>query len=176
MSLSRAQLLTAARVKAMRDAAVAGVATLFADIEVKSHPGKLDMSDVLKKGVFTAPSIHIAASRIMPDGRLSASDDFTLEMTAYVVAEDVMVSGARVERDEMALAICEALLTALSDDDFARWGLQDIGCAEEPKAAPLFTIKSFTEGAVYWAVTWKQTLYSVSTPIFGRRYEEELDI
>lgn len=167
MSLSRAQILQAARIFALREAIVAGVKPLFADIEVKPHPGKLDISDVVAKDVFAPPSIAIATTRVKPEGRLSGADDFTVSVTAYVVCEDMMVAGARVERDEMAIAICEALLVALTNDDATRWGLEGVGPAEDAEAAPLFTAKSFTQGVVYYAVTWKQTLYAVAPANVG---------
>ncbi|MCC3246141.1 hypothetical protein LG047_12555 [Methylocystis sp. WRRC1] len=165
-AFTRASLIDQARVHALRDAIVAALAARFADIEVKAHYGKLDISDVMKKGVFNAPGVYVAATRILPDGRLSGADDFEAQMTAYVVAEDLMVAGRRVERDEMALAICEGLLKALTDDDFARWGVENIGEAREASAAPLFTARDFAQGCVYYAVTWKQTLYAVADASF----------
>lgn len=166
-TITKAQLIANARVIALRDAIVTKLKTRFVDLEVKAHLGKLDMSDVLAKGIFNPPSIAVAATRVKPEGRLSGADDFAAEITAYVVTEDLMIGGLRVERDEMALAICEGLLISLSDDDFTRWGVENIGPVDDAEAKPLFTIKSVTQGVVYYAVTWKQTLYAVAPANFG---------
>lgn len=171
MSVTIQTLLADARVLALRTAAVAALGARFPDIKVQGHPGKLDMSDVLAKGTFPAPSIQIAVSRVTPDPRLSLADDFDVDFAAYVVAEDKIVGNLRVERDELAFAICEGLCVALSDDTLTRWGLENIAPPEDVKASPLFTLKSFTEGAVYWAVTWRQTLYRVAPPTFGTELE-----
>lgn len=164
--LTRADLVANARVKSARDAVVTRLKTRFVDLETRAHLGKLDISDVLEKSVFNPPTIAVAATRMRPDGRLSGADDFVVDFTAYVVAEDLMVEGRRVERDEMAIGICEALLLSLSDEDFARWALEDIGPPEDAEAKPLFTIKSMTQGVVYYAATWKQTLYAVAPANF----------
>jgi hypothetical protein len=165
-TLTRADLLANARVKALRDAIVTRLKTRFVDLEVKAHLGKLDISDVLEKSSFNPPSIAVAATRTRPGVRLSGADDFVVDFTAYVVTDDLLVGGRRVERDEMALAICEALLIALSDDDFTRWGVENVSPPDDAEAKPLFTIKSMTQGVVYYAVTWKQTLYAVAPANF----------
>ncbi len=158
--VSRAQLIERARVFGLREAIVAALKTIFTDIEVRPHPGRIDMADVLAKDVFVAPSIAVAILKTTPDGRLSGADDFKLEIVAYVIAKDAMVGGLAVKREEMALAICEALLVALSDDDFTHW-VDNVGIAEEAVATPVFTMQSFENGTVFYAVTWKQTVYAV---------------
>jgi len=165
-TLSRAELLANARVKGLRDAIVSRLKSRFVDLEVKSHLGKLDISDVLEKATFNAPSIAVAATRTKPEGRLSGADDFVVDLTAYVVAEDLLVGGRRVERDEMALAVCEGLLLSLTDDDFTRWNVENVGPPEDVEAKPLFTIKSVAQGVIYYAVTWKQTLFHVAPANF----------
>jgi hypothetical protein len=164
--LTRADLVANARVKGARDAIVTTLKTLFVDIEVKTHLGKLDISDVLQKSIFNPPTIAVAATRTKPDGRLSGADDFVVDFTAYVVTEDLLIGGRRVGRDEMALAICEGLLLSLTDDDFSRWNVEDVGPPEDAEAKPLFTIKSVAQGVVYYAVTWKQTLFDVAPANF----------
>lgn len=174
--LTRAQLVANARVFALREAIVSHLAPLFADVAVQAHPGKIDIADAVAKGTFTAPCVALAATRMKPEGRLSHGDDFLVSLTAYVVADSVMVGGRLVYGDELALGICQAILVALSDDALTSWGLQDIGPAEEAEGAPLFTVKSVTQGTVYYAVSWKQTLYAVTTPLFGPRYEGEPEL
>lgn len=164
------QMLANARVFALRNAVVAAFAAHFVGLEVKAHIGKLDMSDVLERNIFAPPTIAIAATRLIDEDRLSGSDDLTVQLTAYVVTEDHMVGqGADrrlVTRDEMALAICEAALVALSDPDWTRWGLQNIGDVDAAEAHPLFTLKTFEKGTVYYAVTWKQRLYALGEADF----------
>jgi hypothetical protein len=173
MSLSPvtcAEMLARARVFALRTAVVAAFAEHFPDLEVKAHIGKLDMSDVLEKSIFAPPTIAIAATRIIDEDRLSGSDDILVQMTAYVVTEDKMfVDGSQrrlVTRDELALAICEEALVALSDLDWTDWGLENIGDPDGVESFPLFTLKSFERGTVYYAVTWKQRLYALGEPDF----------
>lgn len=174
--LTRAQLVANARVFALRKAIVSHLAPLFADVAVQAHPGKIDIADAVAKGTFPAPCVAIAATRVKPEGRLSRADDFVVSLAAYVVADSVMVDGRLVYGDELALGICQAILVALSDDNFATWGFQDIALPEEQEGAPLFAVKSITQGTVYYAVTWKQTLYGVMEPLFGPRYEGDLEL
>jgi len=163
--LSRGEILSTGRLFALRAAIVAAFAALMPEVDVRTHPGRLDMGDVLEKGVFVAPCVAVAVSRAKDAARLSRGDDLVAEITAYVVAEDLMVGGLRVERDEFALALCETILRALADDDFAHFA-RDAGPPEEAEATPVFTMKSFEHGAVYYAVTWRCTLYAVADPAF----------
>ena len=158
--VSRVDLIQNARIFRTREAIVSALKTHFEDIEVRAHPGRIDMADVLAKDVFAAPSIALAITKATPAGRLSGADDVTAEITAYVIARDAMVGGTMVTRDEFALAICEGLLIALSDDDFTHWS-GNVGIVEDAVATPVFTMKSFENGTVFYAVTWKQTLYAV---------------
>lgn len=165
-TLARVDILEAARLFPLRSAIVDRFAARFPDVEVRAHPGRLDMGDVLEKGVFAAPSIAIAVNRARPDPRLSQADDLVAEITAYVVCEDMMIAGRRVERDEFALALCEAMLKALADNDFTHF-VDDLSDVDDAKAEPVFTMKTFEHGTVYYAVTWKQTLCAVADPAFA---------
>lgn len=162
------QMLQSARVFALREAIVARFATHFLDVDVRSHPGKLDMGDVLAKDVFAPPSIAIAATRLTDEDRLSGSDDLTVQITAYVVTEDMMIGDPQhlVKRDEIGLAICEAAIVALSDPDFTTWGVANIGDIDDAQSHPLFTMAKYEQGTVYYAVTWKQTLYALGDADF----------
>ncbi|MBY6243744.1 hypothetical protein [Methylosinus sp. Sm6] len=168
--VTTAQMLQAGRVFAMRDAIVAAFAAHFPDLAVKAHVGKLDMGDVLEKDVFSPPCILIAATRLIDEDRLSGSDDLLVHLTAYVVTEDKMIGqgDARrlVKRDELALAICEAALVALSDIDWTGWGLENVSDVDGAESHPLFTMKSFERGTVYYAVTWRQRLYALGDADF----------
>ncbi len=161
-SLTLANLLACSRVIYTRDAVVAALAARFPEVQVKAHPGKLDMADVLAQGTFTAPSIHVACARLMNDERPSGAQDLTLYFRAYVVAENRQIggtSGPVIKGDEIGYALMVGLLDALQLEDVARWGCRDIGFPVEPQGEPLFTLKTFEKGAVYYVVTWRQTLF-----------------
>lgn len=162
------QMLEQSRVFALRAAIVAALAAHFLDVEVRSHPGKLDMSDVLAKDLFAAPSILIAATRLDNDDRLSGSDDLRVHLSAYVVAEDLSIGEPRrlVTRDEIGLALCEAVILSLSDPDFSAWGVMGVGSVENVQWQPLFTARSWEMGTVYYAVTWTQILYALGEADF----------
>lgn len=163
--ISRVDLIQNARVFRLRESIVSALKTLFEDIEVRPHPGRIDMADVLAKDVFAAPSIAVAITKGTPAGRLSGADDVMAEMTAYVIAKDSMIGGLMVTREEFALAICESLIVALSDDEFTHW-VENVGVVEDAAFTPVFTMKSFENGTVFYAVTWKQTLYAVAPANF----------
>jgi hypothetical protein len=160
--MTLAEVLAASRVFALRGAAVAKFAARFPEVAVTPHIGKLDISDVLAKDMFAPPAIAVAATRFDARDRLSGADDAEAHFTAYVIAENKMIGGKLVKADELALALCEALLVALSDPDFARWRDDAIGPPEDLLAQPLFTIKAVEKGALYYAVTWRQTLYALA--------------
>ncbi len=164
-AISRANLVTSSKTFALREAIIAALKNYFADIEVRAHISKLDMGDVIEKAIFNPPTIAIAATRMTSDSRLSGADDLIVQLTAYVVTEDLMISGHRVNRDELAIAICEAILVLLSDPDIPRW-VEGVGPPDDIIAQPLFTMANFQKGVVYYAVTWKQTLYAISDANF----------
>lgn len=164
--LTSADVMNRARALALRGAVVSSLAALFPQIAVKAHIGKIDMSDVLAKDVFVAPSIVVAVTRGLRDDRLSGADDMAVELVAYVIAENKMVDGRLVTADEFALAHFEQLIIALSDDAFASWGLENIGLPEDVKGGPLFTVKSVTQGTVFYGVSWRQELLALAPPDF----------
>ena len=169
-ALTRSQLVENGRLHALREAIVAQLAPHFADVAIVSHPGKIDIADAVARKTFVTPCVAIAVTRAKPEGRLSRADDVTASVAAYVICDTLMIDGRMVYGDELALAVCEALLVALSDDGLTRWELQNIGPAEDAEGAPLFTVKNLTEGTVYYAGTWKQTLYSVASPSFDAEF------
>jgi hypothetical protein len=160
-TLTLANLLACSRVLYTRDQAVATLAARFPEVQVKAHPGKLDMADVLKEGTFTAPSIHIACARLINDERTSGAQDLTLHFRAYVVAENRQIGGTQgltYKADEIGYALMVGVLDALELDEVSQWGCRDIGFPEDAQGEPLFTLKTFDKGTVYYVVTWRQTL------------------
>lgn len=164
--MTRAEIVVAARVFALRTAIVDSLATALPEVTLRAHPGKVDIADMLAKDVFVTPSINVAVTRASCDERLSQADDLGLEIAFYLVADNQMIGGRLVTGDEFALALMEWCVKALADDAFTRWGLDEtISCADEVKGSPLLTVKSLERGAVYYAVTFRQTLYAlIATP------------
>lgn len=168
MTASLADLLAASRVFALREAVVATLkaALPVPPCEVKAHPGRLDMKDVEEGTMFSPPAVHIGVTRIDPaEGRMSGYRDVPVEVSAYVVTADTVIGDRAVHRDELALALQDAVLSLVEDPGVARWGLADIDLPENATAYPLFTAQSFDRGTAYYAVTWRQTLYSLGRPI-----------
>jgi hypothetical protein len=161
---SLSQLIDASGVFALRAGVVATLTRLFPDVQVTAHPGKLDISDVVAGEVFTAPAIAVAAVRLPADASTSAGQRATtVDLAAYVVAEDRALGEPQrlIHRDEMALAICDALTALLQEPaaSVSRWGLAHLSPPDAVEAKPVFTAKSFAQGKVFWAVTWRQTIY-----------------
>ncbi len=166
--LALVDILAASRLFALRGAIVAAFKALLPEIEIKGHPGKIDLSDVIEQDVFVTPSIVVALTRMKPDPRMSDAPDIVAQMTAYVVVEPMLIDGKRVEPDEIGPALCDALAVFLArGTPDTQWGLPEIGLPEDVEAQPVFTAKSFAKGVCFYAVTWKQTLYAFGDPLFG---------
>lgn len=162
------ELLAASRLFAFRTAVVDTLATVFPECEVKAHPGKLDIGDVDAKDIFRAPALAVAITRQpAADGRMSGTRDTPVDVTVYVVVEDLALGDPPrlVTRDELGLALCDGMLAFLAMPA-ARWGLADIDFPSEAVAQPVFTALSFERGTAYYAVTWRQTLYGLGEPIW----------
>lgn len=157
-------LVAASRLFDLRRAIVATLSWLFPDVQVVAHPGKIDMSDVIAGGVFAGVSMHVAATRLPADAGTSAGQMASaVDLAVYVVAEDRSYGEPKrlVTRDEIALALCDALKELLEQPSgsASRWGLSDVGYPVAVEAKPLFTAKSYAKGLVFWAVTWRQDVY-----------------
>lgn len=166
--LSLSALVTASQVHALQRAIVAALAPLFPEVEVKGHPGKLDISDVLEKDVIRAPAILVAILRQVEEQRLSTSRDVLVEIGLFVVVEDAAFGEPpmRIERDELGHAICDALTYILNGRESSRWNYQAsaIGFPDRIEARPLFTALTFERGTAYYTVTFSQTLYNLDPP------------
>jgi len=161
--LSLAEIVAASRVVSLRDAVADGLAERL-DVPVLRHIGKLDISDVMAGETLSAPSIHVAVTKFLSEAPASGVEDLRVHLTAYVVAEDAMVEGRAVYRDEIGYALALATLAVIKDEKVSRWGLEDIDYPEDAQAAPLFTARSFAKGVAYYSVTWRQTLFNLTPP------------
>lgn len=166
-ALSLAALLEASRLFELRTAIVGACAARFAGVEVKSHPGRLDGDDIAgERNPFVTPSLNVAVVRVQgAEGRLSGHRDVPVEIAIYVVTADQAVGEhGLVTRDELGLALCDGVLALVEDPDVARWGLTDIAPPELASAGPVFTALSNEKGTAFYAVTWRQTLYTLGHP------------
>jgi hypothetical protein len=161
-------LLATNRVDEVKAAIVARLRALLPDVAVRSHPGKLDISDVVTEDIVKTPGIAIGWSRIRTVEDIASGFGLQIDWTAYVVVEDRADNAAkrRFERESVGHAIGGFLIRVLGDEDEAAWGLMNIGLPSAPEFKPLFTSRSFAKGIAYYAVTWSQELIETGEPPF----------
>jgi hypothetical protein len=145
------------------------LAQLLPDITVKTHPGKVSISQLDAKAIMATPGIAVGWSRVRDASAIDGTVAITVDWIAYVVTEHKVIGGRRVEREALALAIGFALLGILADPTAATWGVPRIAPpAEAPPAqlSPVFTIADQAEGTSYLAVTWSQTIVDQAPGLF----------
>lgn len=157
-----ADLLAASRIFALRTAVVARLKTALPFCEVKAHPGRLDVGDVEDGTMFSPPGLYAGVTRLnRGEGRMSGHRDVPVEIAVYVVAGDTTVAGQLVTRDEVALALSDAVLAIVEAAPGESWGLTDISPPENADAQALFTAKSHPKAILFYAVTWRQVLMTL---------------
>ena len=169
---SLSAMIEASRFEAAKDAIVATLKTLMTDVAVVSHPGKLDIADVVAKSVVKAPGVAIGWTRVRTPRDVEGTFGSVVEWTAYIVVEDGadLVTKRRMNREDIAHAIGSFLLGVLADADTPSWGLRNITMPSRdpaPELRPVFTTKSFEGGTAYYAVTWSQTLVDEGAPFMS---------
>ncbi|PWV97710.1 hypothetical protein DFR52_106235 [Hoeflea marina] len=174
------------RIEAVKTAIVQTITSHLSGVTVLSHPGKLDISDVVENDIVKAPGIAIGWTRIRAVEDVSASHGLMVEFAAYIVVEDLADIGLkrRVDREVVGHAIGGFLLQLLGDEDAASWGLTYIGLPLTTPPAefrPLFTARSFARGMAYYVVTWTQTVFehgaspfSTETPQVSETEDEQV--
>lgn len=174
------------RLEAVKSAIVQTVTSHLSGVSVLSHPGKLDISDVVENDIVKVPGIAIGWTRIRAAEEVAASHGLTVEFAAYIVVEDRadLDLKRRVDREIVGHAIGGFLLQILGDEDAASWGLSYIGLPLTTPPAefrPLFTAKSFARGLAYYVVTWTQTIFehgaspfSTATPEVSETDDEQV--
>lgn len=158
---SLAELMTADPVTPLRDAIAEKLAELFPGVTVKSHIGKLDIYDVVKRDLVRAPGIAVGWTAIKSPREVSGAYCMPVNLAAYIVTEDKSINNRRVDRAEIAHAIGTRLLDILHDPDIAGWGVDNTGLPEgnpSPELKPIFTATSYEKGTAYYAVTWTQMI------------------
>jgi len=164
------ELLASDPVTPLRDAVTARLQTLFKGVAVKSHIGKLDIYDVVKRDLVAAPGIAIGWTAVKSPRDISGAYCLPVDLAAYIVTEDKPIEGRRVDRDELAHAIGTRLLEILHDADLSSWGLENISPPDGdpgPVFKPIFTATSYEKGTAYYAVTWTQMLAGLGPDFLG---------
>lgn len=162
-------LITNDRLGPMQAAIVGTVSRLIEGVRVVSHPGKVDISELVQKSVVSAPGIGIGWSRIRRAALSDGSYSLLIEWTAYVVAEAQVVGMRRVEKEAVGLAIGSRVLAILADPAEPFWGLTGVLPPEEtpaPELKPLFTVRDASQGVAYYSVTWLQAIADIGTGHF----------
>lgn len=168
------EMVASTRFETTRKAVVAELARLLKGITVISHPGKLDMNDVLQKAVVQAPGVAVGFSRLRSTRDLGGTYGVPVDFVAYIITEDFADTRAtpprRIDRDVLAVAIGSQILRILSDPDTATWKLTAISAPmsdPEPEMRPVFTMKAAENAAALFVVTWTQMLVFEGGGFFG---------
>jgi hypothetical protein len=163
-----AERLAGSRLVGFLPAIEAALKPLFPGVTVRSHPGRIDVSDLIEKDIFLPPMIAVALTRWR--GPVGVGGDWTLalECAAYVVTEDMAIAGRATPRQEVAFALSHGLIAVLADWETARWGLSSITAPEDAEVRPLFTSETFAKGSAFYAVTWKQSLIGLGPDPLAR--------
>lgn len=167
---SLSDLLTADPLRAWQAAIVAELASLLPGVKVVSHPGKIDISQMLAKTVVPAPGVAVGWTRVRTAKVIDGTVDLTVEWAAYAVVEDKVIGDVRIDRDRLAFALGTRLLMILADPEATAWGLTSVTPPAEqpaPQLVPLFTIADQAKGVGYLAVTWTQSLVGQGDSLFA---------
>lgn len=168
--LTLTELLAADPLGAVKAAMRARLAALLPGISVVSHPGKIDIADVVAKAVVAAPGLALGWSRVRAARLVDGAYQTAVEWTAYIVVEDMALAARRVDRETLGLAIGARLIRILGDGETATWGMGNLLPPEpvpQPELRPIFTVRDATQGAAYYAVTWTQVLVDQGESLFG---------
>lgn len=166
------QLLTDDSLEPVQRAIVQTLSALLPDVRVVAHPGRVDLSELLAKSVATAPGIGIGWSRVRRAMHVDGSFGALVEWVAYIVTEAKLVSGKRVEKEAIGLAIGGQVLRVLADGEKCFWGRSGILPPErqpEPDLKPLFTVRDAANATAYYTVTWTQIVADIGTSLFAEQ-------
>ena len=157
--------IAASRLAPLPAAIANSLRPLFLGVQVKTHPGRIDVADVLAGDIFLPPMIAISVVAADPEVQTPADYSIHAECCAYVVSEDMAIGNLSTGRDQVALAMCQGVADVLADMDAPRWGLASITSPDTIRIRPLFTQLSFEKGIAFYAVTWRQRLFELGAPM-----------
>lgn len=163
------ELLTEDPLAPVQAAIVRTLDQLLQGVRVVSHPGRVDLSELLEKTVASAPGVGIGWSRVRRAMVLDGSYGAHVEWVAYIVAEARAIGGKRIEKEEIGLAIGTQILRILADEEACFWGRGGILPPEQqpaPELKPLFTVRDASNGTAYYTVTWTQLVADIGEPLF----------
>lgn len=167
--VSLADLVAADPLGTLKATIVARLGDLITGISVASHPGRLDISEVMERAIVQAPGIAVGWSRIRGAETLDGSVHLPIDFVAYLVVADKAIGTRAVDRERIGLALGRRLLQILSDRNAATWGLTGVTpptVDPGPEFRPLFTVADAAKGAAYYAVTWTQSLIDQGIGLF----------
>lgn len=173
--LTIAQRLAAARLGLLPDAISATLRPLYPDVTVRTHPGRIDVADIIAGDIFLPPMIAVAVTEFSGDGQVPGQMDVVADCAAYIVTEEMALAGRAVGRDQVGLAIALGMLEILNDLDLPRWGMTNITPPRDPRGRALFSALSYEKGTAYYSVTWKQVLFAEGEPMPGPVPTETLE-
>jgi len=169
---SLSDLIAADQVAALKSAIVARLIMQLPGVKVISHPGKVDISQIVAKTVVAAPGVAVGWTRIRPDRLPDGTWSAVIEFAAYIVVEDKVIDSRRVERETLGYAIGLRLLAILGDPDEQLWGRGDVLPPQGADLRPFFTLRDAADGVAYYALTWSQTL----TALGGSLWDDGCDL
>lgn len=173
-SATLTSLFAATRLEATKAAIVASLRGLLPGVAVVTHPGKLDINDVLDKAIVAAPGIALGWSRMRAPRDVGGTFGLPVDWAAYLVVEDYpdrsTTPPRSVPREVVAHAIGAQLLRILADTDTASWGLTGLYPPETdpaPEMRPLVTMTTAEQATAVYAVTWTQVLAREGRGLFA---------
>lgn len=147
----------------VRSAIVGTFETYLTGVSISSHPGKLDISDIVAADSKKLPAIMVGWTRQKLTSELAGQFGIEAEFTAYIAVEDMVIIGEKrvVKREDAAAAIGFRLLQILNHDEHNTFGMTNLlppSDAKPPEFKPVFTSKSYAQGVAYYSVIWTQTI------------------
>lgn len=169
-AMTLADLVEADPLKGWQSAIVDAIAATLSGVTVRAHPGKIDISQMMAKTIVPAPGIAVGWSRVRSAKCFDGRYDLTVDWSAYIVVEDAVIDGKRVEREQIGFALGSHVLQILGDPDTTLWGLRSVTMPAEqpaPQLNPLYTVTDQSKGTGYLAVTWTQSLVAQGPGLFA---------
>lgn len=147
----------------VREGIVDTFQSLLSGVSISSHPGKLDISDIVALDIKKLPAIMVGWTRQQITPEMANHFGLNVEFTAYIAVNDMAQVAAkrRINREDVAAAIGSRLLQILSHDAHNTFGVSNLLSPSDDKPAefkPVFTSKSYAQGVAYYAVVWTQTI------------------
>jgi phage gp37-like protein len=154
----------------VREAIVAEFESLITGVAVMSHPGKLDISDVIAADIKKLPAIMVGWTRQLLVPETAQHFGIEIEFIAYIAVQDATNNLLKkaIKREDVANAIGARLLEILHHEDHQCFGMQGLTRPSDikpPEFKPIFTSRSYSKGVAYYALTWTQALIDQGSSI-----------